>query len=87
LRGVGTPVGEIPLHRDPPDAETAEPRYGEGLALAAQCGMHPLVACCHLGLGTVFCRTRELETASVNLTALVFGEMGMRFWLEQEKQS
>jgi tetratricopeptide (TPR) repeat protein len=45
-------LGEITARRDPPDR--AEGHYREARALAEQLGMRPLVAHCHLGLGTHF---------------------------------
>ena len=47
-------------------AEDAEGYYREALALASQLGMRPLVAHCHLGLGTLASRTGDLgEGASI----------------------
>jgi tetratricopeptide (TPR) repeat protein len=76
---------EIFAHRRPLDAPTAEGRYREALSIAAELGMRPLVAHCRLGLGELYRRTGNREQALENLTTArtMYGEMGMRFWLEQ----
>src|SRR4029450_5395909 len=43
-------LGEIAVHRDPPDATLAEVHYQQALTLADELGMRPLQAHCHLGL-------------------------------------
>ena len=47
--------------------------------------MRPLVAHCHLGLGTLYRRTGKREQAHEHLTtaATMYREMDMRFWLEK----
>ncbi len=47
-------LGEIAAHRDPSDAEQAEASYQQALTLANELGMRPLLAHCHLGLGTLY---------------------------------
>jgi hypothetical protein len=51
----------------------------------AELGMRPLVAHCHLGLGTLYRRTRDRAKAEEHLStaATLYREMGMNFWLEQ----
>jgi hypothetical protein len=63
----------------------AEGHYGQALALADELGMHPLVAHCHLGLGTLYRRTGDHATAREHLTtaATMYREMDMGFWLEK----
>jgi tetratricopeptide (TPR) repeat protein len=80
-------LGEIASHRDPPEIDTAEQHYRQGLALAAERGMRPLVAHCHLGLGKLYWRTGKREQAQDHLTTAttMYGEMDMDFWLEQAK--
>jgi tetratricopeptide (TPR) repeat protein len=63
----------------------AEARYLRALALARDLEMRPLVARCHLGIGSLgggagdrAQRREHLETAR-----LTFGEMGMRSWQER----
>ena len=75
-------LGEIAAHSTPAEAEG---RYQSALALAAELGMRPLVAHCHLGLGELDCRTGDGARAQEHLTtaATMYGEMGMTFWLKK----
>ena len=63
----------------------AEDYYLQAEALAAELGMRPLVAHCHLGLGRLYQRTAKRERAHEHLTTAMtmYREMGMRYWLEQ----
>ena len=47
--------------------------------------MRPLVAHCHLGLGTLYRRIGKRVPACEHLTnaTAMYREMDMRFWLEQ----
>ena len=76
---------EIAAHGDLPNVEQAEDYYRQALALAAELGMRPLVAHCHLGLGTLYRRTGDSARAQEHLTAAttMYREMGMTFWLEK----
>src|SRR5262249_31008676 len=76
-------LDDIHARRDPPDVEIAEKHYWESLALAEELGMRPLVAHCHLGLGSLPSRASDLEGARKHLTtaAAMYQEMGMDFWL------
>jgi class 3 adenylate cyclase len=58
--------------------------HRQALALATGLEMRPLVAHCHLGLGTLYRRSGKREQAHEHLaTALtMYREMDMRFWLE-----
>jgi hypothetical protein len=78
-------LGEIAPHHARPDAATAEAHCGAAMTLASELEMRPLVTHCHLGLGRLFRRTCKREQAQEHLaTAMaMYGEMGMRFWLEQ----
>ncbi len=80
-------LGDISSHPDRFDAESGETRYREALALAQPRGMRPLVAHCHLGLGTLCRCTGKRERAQVHLTtaATMYRDMAMRFWLERAK--
>ena len=66
----------------PPDAEPAEAHYQQALALADELGMRPLVAHCHLGLGTLYA-TGQRQQARAALTAAIdlYRAMDMTFWL------
>jgi hypothetical protein len=76
-------LGDVAARRDPP--EHAEGRYREALALADERGMRPLVAHCHLGLGTLYRRTGDGAKAQEHLTtaATMYREMGMTYWMEK----
>jgi Flp pilus assembly protein TadD len=67
------------------DADLAEGHYREALAVARACEMRPVVAHCHLGLGTLYRRTGDRAKADEHLTtaATMYREMGMTFWLKQ----
>jgi hypothetical protein len=49
--------------------------------------MRPVAAHCHLGLSQLYRRIGQREQAQDHLTtaAAMYGEMNMRFWLEQAK--
>jgi tetratricopeptide (TPR) repeat protein len=78
-------LGEIASHPGRPDVATAEAHYGAATALAAELGMRPLIAHCHLGLGKVYRRTGPRAKAEEHLTTAttMYREMGMGFWLEK----
>src|SRR4030095_4845171 len=62
-------LAEIAALQDPPNLDGAAARYGEALALAAELGMRPLVAHCHLGLAKLSWHTHKREQAQEHLTA------------------
>ena len=76
-------LGEIAARREPPQVEPAEAHYRQALALAEELGMRPLVAHCHLGLGTLYHRMGRAQQARAALdTAMaLYRAMGMTFWL------
>ncbi len=78
-------LGEIATHPDRFDAERGEDYYRQALALAEPCGMRPLVAHCHLGLGKLYLRTGTREQAQKHFTTAttLYRAMDMPFWLEQ----
>ena len=57
----------------------------EALALAAALGMRPLVAHCHLGLGTLYIKTGRQERARTELSTAMemYRAMEMTFWLPE----
>jgi hypothetical protein len=59
--------------------------YGQALALAGELGMRPLVAHCHLGLGTLYQKIRRDEQAQAELTTAIelYRAMEMTYWLEK----
>jgi tetratricopeptide (TPR) repeat protein len=78
-------LGEIYARHDPPEVEAAATHYRQALALAEELGMRPLQAHCHLGLGTLYLKTRRVEQAHAALSTAIdlYRAMGMTFWLPQ----
>jgi class 3 adenylate cyclase/tetratricopeptide (TPR) repeat protein len=78
-------LGEIAAYADPPDMDQAESHYRQALALAGELSMRPLVAHCHLGLGTLYQKVGRDEQAQSDLTtaAEMYRAMEMTFWLER----
>jgi tetratricopeptide (TPR) repeat protein len=78
-------LGEIASHLDAPDIESAEAHYRQGMAVAAELGMRPLQAHCHLGLGKLYRGIGKRQEAREHLATatMMYREMDMRFWLEQ----
>jgi tetratricopeptide (TPR) repeat protein len=78
-------LGVVCAHINPPDAAQAEAHYQQALALAEELGMRPLLAHCHLGLGTLYVTTGQREQARAELNAAIelYHAMDMTFWLPQ----
>jgi tetratricopeptide (TPR) repeat protein len=78
-------LGDIASRRDLREVETAEGHYRAALALAAELGMRPLAAHCHLGLGTLYRRTAQRELARDHLTiaTTMYRGMDMSLWLQK----
>jgi tetratricopeptide (TPR) repeat protein len=78
-------LGEIAARYEPPESESAEAHYRQALALAEELGMRPLLAHCHLSLGTLYGRMSRVEQARAELTAAIelYRAMDMTFWLPQ----
>jgi tetratricopeptide (TPR) repeat protein len=76
-------LGVVHAHADPPDVVQAEAHYQQALALAEELGMRPLVAHCHLSLGTLYAKTGQREPARAELSAAMdlYRVMDMTFWL------
>jgi tetratricopeptide (TPR) repeat protein len=76
-------LGEIHAHQDPLAVEAAEVAYRQALPLAEQLGMRPLMAYCHLGLGTLYTNGGRLAQARAALSPAIelFHVMEMTFWL------
>jgi tetratricopeptide (TPR) repeat protein len=77
--------GEIAAHHGPPEREAAETAYHQAQSLAQTLGMRPLLAHCHLGLGTLYDGLDQPEPARLELSAAVelFRSMDMAFWLSR----
>jgi tetratricopeptide (TPR) repeat protein len=78
-------LGVVHAHAAPPDATQAEAHYQQALALAEALGMRPLVAHCHLGLGTLYAKTGQRDQARAALSTAIdlYRAMDMTFWLLQ----
>jgi hypothetical protein len=78
-------LGEVAVGTGPAVSGNADVHLHAALALAAELGMRPLVAHCHLGLGTMYRRTADHAKASehLNTATTLYREMDMRFWLEK----
>ena len=78
-------LGEIAMHRDPPDVTPAVAHYQQALALAEALGMRPLQAHCHHSLGTLYATTGRPEQARAALSAAIalYRAMDMTFWLPE----
>lgn len=78
-------AGDVAIHPDGFDAERGKACYTDALALAERRGMRPLVAHCHLGLGTLHARAGQGEDATRQLrtAAAMYRDMDMSIWLEQ----
>ena len=78
-------LGALHAHADSPNNEQAETYYQQALALAEELGMRPLVAHCHLGLGTLYAQTGRREPARAALATAIalYRAMDMTFWLPQ----
>jgi hypothetical protein len=72
-------LGEIVSHHARPDAATATAHYGAAMTLASELDMRPLVAHCHVGLGTLHRRTGDPARAQQHLSTAraMYGEMRM----------
>jgi len=78
-------LGKIASRRGPPDIERAEQHFREGLALATELRMRPLVAHCYLGLGKLYRHTGKRGQAEerVATATTMYRDMGMTCWLEE----
>jgi class 3 adenylate cyclase/tetratricopeptide (TPR) repeat protein len=78
-------LGDIAARREPPERDQAGHYYRQALALAEELGMRPLLAHCHLDLGTLHLKMRQREQACAELSAAIelYQAMEMTFWLPQ----
>jgi tetratricopeptide (TPR) repeat protein len=76
-------LGAVHAQADPLEVPQSEAHYRQALALAEELGMRPLVAHCHLGLGTLYTQTSRAEQARAELSAAIdlYRAMEMTFWL------
>ena len=76
-------LGEIHMQQAPLEVEAAEGAYLQALAVAEELGMRPLLAHCHLGLGTLYTKVGQLAPARTALSTAIelLQAMKMTFWL------
>jgi tetratricopeptide (TPR) repeat protein len=60
-------LGEVTAQRQPPEIAQATTHYQQALTLAEELGMRPLMAPCHLGLGTLYRRLGRAQLARAAL--------------------
>jgi tetratricopeptide (TPR) repeat protein len=82
-------IGEIAVRCDATDIEAAEAYYRQALTLAGKLGMRPLLAHCHLGLGTLYAKAGQREQAHTVLSTAMalYRTMDMTFWLSQAEHA
>jgi predicted ATPase/class 3 adenylate cyclase len=78
-------LGDIAMHRNPPDIDQAETHYQQALTLADELGMRPLQAHCHRGLGTLYRQTGQAAHVRATLSTAIdmYRDMEMTFWLPE----
>jgi tetratricopeptide (TPR) repeat protein len=76
-------LGEIAARRDRPHEAEAVAAYHQAMALAEALGLRPLVAHCHLGLGTLYLALRQPAQARSHLSAAValYRALDLPSWL------
>ena len=76
-------LGDIAMHRNPPEIEQAAAHYQQALTLTNDLGMRPLQAHCHRGLGSMCSQTGQSERARAELSTAIdmYRDMEMTFWL------
>jgi tetratricopeptide (TPR) repeat protein len=80
-------LGDVAMHREPPDVNQAEASYRQAQAQAEALGMRPLQAHCHRGLGMLYAVISQREQARTELSTAIamYTSMDMTFWLSQTK--
>ena len=78
-------LAEVEAGREPADLDAAEARFQEAFAIAQALEMRPLLARCHLGLGTLYRQAGRLDEARTEMSTAVamFREMEMTYWLPE----
>jgi len=78
-------LGEMTLRGEDPTGASAEAPFSHALALATELEMRPLVGRVRLGLGRWQLKVGDRAKAAEHLSAaaVMFRELGMRFWLAQ----
>jgi DNA-binding winged helix-turn-helix (wHTH) protein/tetratricopeptide (TPR) repeat protein len=76
-------LGESMARQASPEVDSATGHYRQALTLAAELGMRPLQAHCHVGLGTLYVKVGQREQARTALSTAIalYRTMEMTFWL------
>ena len=76
-------LGALTVQSEPSAHTSAEAYYRQAFALAEACGMRPLMAHCHLSLGTLYSHMGRVDQARDELAAATacYHSMEMTFWL------
>ena len=76
-------LGQLTAQQEPPTVEPAEAHYRQAMAIADELQMRPLLAHCHLDLGTLYRRLGRHAAARAELSAAMelYRAMEMTFWL------
>ena len=78
-------LGDVHANASPPEVQQAEAHYRQALALTDELGMRPLMAHCHLGLGTLYSKIGWRQQAHTEFSTAIqlYRSMDMTFWLPQ----
>jgi tetratricopeptide (TPR) repeat protein len=78
-------LGDIGMHRNPPEFQQSETHYQQALTLANELGMRPLQAHCHRGLGKLYRQAGQSEQARAELSTAIemYRDMDMTFWIPE----
>ncbi|HUG38733.1 MAG TPA: hypothetical protein VML54_17375 [Candidatus Limnocylindrales bacterium] len=78
-------LGDVAARRDLSNAQEAAAHYRNALGLAQKLAMRPLIAHCHLGLGSLYRATGQRQEAHERLViaGTMYREMDMPFWLDK----
>ncbi len=82
-------LGDIHASGDPPRLADAEACYRSAITLAAELGLRPVIARCHLHLGSLYGANGQRAEALEHLVQArnMLREMDMRFWLQQAESA
>ena len=75
-------AADVTMHGERLDLPRAEELYGQAMRQAERLGVRPLMARCHLGLGSLYRRAGKEHDARAQLrtAAALFSDMRMRLW-------
>jgi tetratricopeptide (TPR) repeat protein len=82
-------LGDTAAHHGSPKVEAAEAHYHQSLAMANELGMRPLIAHCHLGLGSLYrkCGRRDEARTELSTAIELYRAMAMAFWLPEAERA